>query len=167
MSTDGRQAEDPGAAFLRRERLHVQTFFTGFEWASERVPSPRNPLRVPRAAARIGLVSTAGACGRGQERFSLDDGGDASFRVIDWDEPVRFAHGGYDTRRAYRDPEVVLPRATIAGLAAAGAVGAHAGRAISLMGYVPDPAPLIEETGPRVAAALLADAVDLVLLVPA
>ena len=153
--------------FLRRERLHVRSFFPSFEWASEGSPSPRNALRVPLATARVGLVSTAGGCVRGQERFSLADEGDPSVRVLGWDEPVRFAHAGYDTRRAYRDPEVVLPRRTLTRLAKAGAIGSTAPRAISLMGYIPDPAALLAETGSRVAAELVADAVDLVLLVPA
>lgn len=153
--------------FLRRERLHVRTFSPSFEWASESSPSPRNPLRVSLETARVGLVSTAGGYARGQERFSLADEGDPSFRVLGWEEPVRFAHAGYETRRAYRDPEVVLPRATLTRLAAAGAIGSTAPRALSLMGYIPDPAALLSETGPAVAAELAADAVDLVLLVPA
>ncbi len=152
---------------MRREQLHVQTFFPSFEWASEQAPPPRNRLQMGLARARVGLVSTAGGYVRGQPRFSLGDEGDASFRAVGWDEPVRFAHGGYDTRRAYRDPEVVLPRRTLAALAADGVIGATAPRAFSLMGYIPDPEPLLAETGPRVAAELLADAVDLVLLVPA
>jgi D-proline reductase (dithiol) PrdB len=158
---------DRSGSFLRRERLHVRSFYPSFEWAVETVPSPRNPLRVPLAQARVGLVSTAGGYVRGQERFSQGDEGDPSFRTIGWDEPVRFAHGGYDTRRAYRDPEVVLPRETLTALAGDGVIGETAERAFSLMGYIPDTAPLLAETGPRVASELLADAVDLVLLVPA
>ncbi len=52
-------------------------------------------------------------------------------------------------------------------LAAEGVVGGTAERAFALMGYIPDTGPLLEETGPRMASELLADAVDLVLLVPA
>jgi D-proline reductase (dithiol) PrdB len=152
--------------FIRRERLHVRTFYPSFEWACEAAPSPRNPMRVPLAQARVGLVSTAGGYARGQERFSLADEGDASLRVVGWDEPVRFAHGGYDTRRAYRDPEVVLPRETLAMLATNGVIGATAPRVLSLMGYIPEVGSLVTETAPRVAAELLADAVDLVLMVP-
>ena len=158
---------DQVSEFLRRERLHVRTFFPSFEWAVEAEPSRRNRLQVPLEQARVALVSTAGAHARGQERFSLGDDGDASHRRIEWNEPVRFSHGGYDTRRAYRDPEVVLPRATLAALADDGVIGAVAPTTVSLMGYIPDPATLLAETAPRVAAELLADAVDLVLLVPA
>lgn len=154
-------------SFLDRERAHVRTFFPTFEWVVNTGASRRNRLSVPLAEARIGLVSTSGASARGQVRFSTGDDGDASFRELGWDEPARFSHGGYDTRRAYRDPEVVLPRRTLDLLAADGTIGAAPARVFSLMGYIPDPQPLLDETGPRVAAQLLADAVDLVLLVPA
>ena len=167
MADDASPRASQGRDFLRRERLHVRSFHPTFEWRIEPTASPRNPLRVPLERARIGLVSTAGGYARGQARFSLSDEGDPSHRSFAWDEPVRFAHGGYDTRRAYRDPEVVLPRATLGGLAAAGVIGSTAARAVSLMGYIPDTGPLLAETGPRVAAELVADAVDLVLLVPA
>ena len=153
--------------FLDRERALVRTFFPTFEWVVNDVPSRRNRLRVPLARARVGLVSTAGAYVRGQARFSTGDAGDASFREVGWDEPVRFAHSGYDTRRAYRDAEVVVPRGTLDRLAVDGAIGTVPTRFFSLMGYIPDSRPLLEETGPRVAAELRADAVDLVLLVPA
>ena len=152
--------------FLTRERTYVRSFFPAFDWVTEDAPSPRNPLRVPLGRATVGLVSTAGAFGRGQERFSTGDDGDASHRAFGWDEAVRFAHPGYDTRRARRDAEVVLPRRTLDRLAADGTIGGTPARAFSLMGYIPDPRQLLEETAPLVAAELLADAVDLVLLVP-
>lgn len=84
----------------------MRTAFPTFEWVVNEAPSRRNRLRVPLAEARIGLVSTFGAYVRGQERLLTGDEGDASVRVVGWDEPVRFSHGGYDTRRAYRDAEV-------------------------------------------------------------
>ena len=109
--------------FLDRERGFVRTVFPTFEWVVNEAPSRRNRLRVPLAEARIGLVSTSGAYVRGQERFLTGDEGDASFRLVGWDEPVRFSHGGYDTRRAYRDAEVVLPLRTLDRLADDGTIG--------------------------------------------
>jgi len=47
-----------------------------------------------------------------------------------------------------------------------GEIGAVSPRAFSFMGYVPEPELLLGRTGPEVATKLLADSVDLVLLVP-
>lgn len=139
-----------------------------FDWAVYEQPSPRHRLELPLERARVALVSTAGAYLPGQERFYLGDEGDPSFRELPASsEGLRLAHVGYDLRRAYRDPDVVFPLALLRQLAAERTIGELAPRAFSFMGYIPDTAPLLGETGPAVARELRADAVDLVLLVPA
>ena len=60
----------------------------------------------------------------------------------------------------------MFPLRTLHQLAAAGTIGSVAPRVFSFMGYIPDAEPLLNDSGPEVAMALLADAVDLVLLVP-
>ncbi|MBA2537170.1 MAG: hypothetical protein H0V20_07040 [Actinobacteria bacterium] len=45
-------------------------------------------------------------------------------------------------------------------------IGQLAQRSYSFMGYVPEPEPLLTESGPEVARRLCSDEVDLVLLVP-
>jgi D-proline reductase (dithiol) PrdB len=81
-------------------------------------------------------------------------------------EEVELTHSGYDIGRAARDPDVVFPLALLRELASEGLIGELAPRAFSFMGYIPDTAPLLSETGPAVARELVADAADLVLLVP-
>ncbi len=112
-------------------------------------------------------MATAGAHLPGQPAFDLGPAGDSSYRELPAGaDTFRFSHVGYDTRRALADPDVVFPLRLLCRLAAEGKIGELAPRAFSFMGYIPEPDPLRHQTGPEVAAKLLADAVDLVLLVP-
>ena len=155
--------------FAQLEYEHVRrTAYPSFDWRTFSEPSPRRPLEVPLERARVALVGTAGAHLPAQPRFDLGDTGDSSYRELAADAiELRLTHVGYDTRCARQDPDVVFPLALLRRLAAAGFVGSLAPRAFSFMGYIPETGPLLEETGPAVARELLADAVDLVLLVPA
>jgi D-proline reductase (dithiol) PrdB len=143
------------------------TTWPGFEWLTQTAPSPRHVLRTPLTRARVALVGTAGAYVPGQDRFSLEDAGDHSYREIPAGAPrLRFSHPGFDTRFAYRDPDVAFPLALLRQLEQEGRIGSLSPRAFSFMGYIPEPGPLVDGTGPEVAEALEADGVDLVLLVP-
>jgi D-proline reductase (dithiol) PrdB len=131
-------------------------------------PSPRHPLEVSLGEARVALVSTAGAHLPEQLPFASGSEGDPSYRELPAGaEELRFSHVGYDVRRPRRDAGVVFPLGLLRALAAERVIGGVASRAYSFMGYVPDPRVLLEETGPAVARELVADAVDLALLVPA
>ncbi len=155
--------------FAQVERDYVRRVaYPTFEWMVFAEASPRRRPGVPLERARVALVGTAGAYLRGQRPFSLGNEGDPSYRELPAEtEQIRLAHVGYDLGRARRDPDVVFPLALLRRLAAAGTIGELAPRAFSFMGYSPDTGPLLRETGPAVARELLADAVDLVLLVPA
>lgn len=159
---------DAARAFARVAADYIRrTTWPTFTWRTESTPSPRHVLETPLDRARVALVGTAGAYVPGQPRFSLGDAGDHSFREIPAGAPrLRFSHPGFDTRLAYRDPDVAYPLALLRGLEREGRIGSLSPRAFSFMGYVPDPGPLVEGTGPEVAEALAADGVDLVLLVP-
>ncbi|MGH3005812.1 MAG: glycine/sarcosine/betaine reductase selenoprotein B family protein [Gaiellaceae bacterium] len=154
--------------FARVEREYVRRrVYPGFEWAVFDGPSPRHRLDVPLEQARIALVASAGAHLREHPPFALGRDGDASYREIPaGSEEVELTHSGYDVGRAARDPDVVFPLALLRELASEGLIGELAPRAFSFMGYIPDTAPLLSETGPAVARELVADAADLVLLVP-
>ena len=157
----------PGFAQVEYEYVR-RTAYPTFEWTVFEKPSPRRPLALPLERARVGLVGTAGAYVRGQRPFSLGDEGDPSYREIPAEtDEIRLAHVGYDVRRARADPDVVFPLALLRQLASERVIGELAPRAFSFMGYIPDTGPLLQESGPTVARELLADAVDLVLLVPA
>ena len=159
---------DDYRGFAQSEYQYVRdNFYPQFSWRTSAEPSARTLPGRPLGEARVALVASAGAYLAGQERFDLGDNGDPTYREIPANaERLRFSHGGYDTRRAYQDPDVVFPLRTLHQLAAAGTIGSVAPRAFSFMGYIPDVDPLLNDSGPAVARALLADAVDLVLLVP-
>jgi D-proline reductase (dithiol) PrdB len=141
--------------------------YAPFDWTTFEEPSPRRKLERPLERSRIALVATAGAHLPGQPVFDLGKGGDSSYRELPADaRELRFAHVGYDTRRADEDPDVVFPLSLLRRLAAEGEIGELAPRAFSFMGYIPETEPLLQQTGPEVAGKLLAEAVDLVLLVP-
>lgn len=155
-------------SFAQLEQEFVRRAYPSFEWAVFEEPSLRRRLELPLARARVALVGTAGAYLRGQSPFSLGDEGDPSFREIPADAAaLELAHVGYDVDRARRDPDVIFPLALLRRLANEGGVGELAPRTFSFMGYIPDPRALLEETAPAAARELRADAVDLVLLVPA
>jgi len=144
-----------------------QRVYARFDWTTFEEPSPRRGLERPLERSRIALVATAGAHLPGQPAFDLGKGGDSSYRELPADtDELRFSHVGYDTRRADEDPDVVFPLSLLRRLAAEGEIGELAPRAFSFMGYIPETEPLLHQTGPEVAGKLLADAVDLVLLVP-
>ncbi len=139
-----------------------------FDWTCFDTPSPRTPPSRPLAEARVALISTAGAHLPDDPRHAGGSDGDHTYREIPRDAvEVALHHGGYDTKRARLDPDVVFPLRLLRTLAADGVIGEVAPTAYGFMGYIPHTAPLLAETGPEVARALIGDAVDLALLVPA
>lgn len=157
-------------AWVEFEERSVQEGFPGFHWQRFAEPSPRTLPMVALTRARVALVSTAGAHLTREDRFARGDAGDDSFRRIPSSTPkasVMLTHPGYDTRRAREDVDVVFPLAALARMAERGVIGSSAATAYSWMGYVPDPVRLVSERAPMMARELVADAVDLVLLVPA
>lgn len=128
---------------------------------------PKKPL----AESRISLVTTGGVHLPEQPRFDIDDPlGDCSYREI----PTEAA--GLTWTHAYHRPsdgtdegsdlDAVFPLWTLRGLAKDGVIGGSNHRHFSFMGAIHDAGPLVAETAPEVAAKLLEDAVDAVLLTP-
>jgi D-proline reductase (dithiol) PrdB len=155
--------------FAQREYDHVRaTFLPDFDWTSFDTPSPRTLPKRPLAEARVALISTAGAHLPDDPRHDGGSDGDPTYREIPADSAkVALHHGGYDTKRARLDTDVVFPLSLLRELADEGLIGEVAPTAYSFMGYIPHTGPLLRETGPEVARALIGDAVDLALLVPA
>jgi len=124
---------------------------------------PKKPLH----RSRLALVTTGGVHLPGQPRFDIDDpAGDCSYREI-----ATSAHDLTWTHAYYRPDEgsdlnAVFPLQTLRGLVRDGEVGELSGRHFSFMGAIHDPTPLIEKTAPEVAAKLVEDRVDVVLLTP-
>jgi D-proline reductase (dithiol) PrdB len=124
---------------------------------------PEKPLE----ECRVALVTTGGVHLPAQPRFDIDEPlGDCSYREI----PARatdltWTHAYYRPDEGM-DLDSVFPLWTLRGLVGEGVVGELNPRHFSFMGAIHDPGPLIEETGPEVAAKLADDGVDAALLTP-
>lgn len=138
-----------------------------FEWAAFDEPSPRHRLEPPLSSARVALVSSGGAHMTSQLRFSLGASGDHSYREIPADAQELVLSHTYDLREARCDPDVVFPLDLLRRLAVDDVIGDVAPTAFSFMGYIPAHDHILQESGPQVARKLIAESVDLALLVPA
>jgi D-proline reductase (dithiol) PrdB len=147
-------------------------------WAARQEPGvvPFTPLARPLRECTVALVSTAGIARNDdrpfdQERERRDPWwGDPSFRVIPLgttEQDARIYHMHIDPRFGQEDLDVVLPMRRLTELADEGIVGQAAPGHYSIMGYILDPAVLVEQTAPAIADRMRADGVDAVALVPA
>lgn len=141
-----------------------------FTWRAFDDFSPLNPCAKPLESARVAFVTTSGAHLSDDPPFDIKDSrGDPSFRTFpsttSFDD-LRLVHRGYDTQRASKDMNVVLPLDHLRAADASGRIGELASTVYSFMGFVADTTPLLEESAPNVAERLKQDAVDLVLLAP-
>ena len=95
---------------------------------------------------------------------------DPSFRAIPLgttERDVRLYHMHIDPRFGESDLDVVLPMRRLAELSSEGVVGRPAPTHYSLMGYILEPAELVEKTAPAIAARMRAECVDAAALFPA
>jgi D-proline reductase (dithiol) PrdB len=151
--------------------LPVHLFLRAYRW--RRIdPVPWTVLTKPLSACRLALVSSAGFVAPGQEPF--DDsirGGDISLRdipsdidvgtLIDTHRSESFDHAGI-----LQDPNVAFPIDRVRELAERGRIGAVNRRHLSFMGSITAPGRLIRDSAPEAANRLVADEVDVALLVP-
>ena len=159
-----------GANFAQIERDHVRSrVYAEFDWHPFDRFSPYNPLRVPLPAARVTFVTTAGVHLPDQPPFDTAAAGGPTWRALPVETPLAdlvLSHGGYDTRRASADKNVVLPLDHLRALRDEGRIGTLSAEVYSFMGYVTDTDRLLREEAPAVAERLVTDGVDLVLLAP-
>jgi D-proline reductase (dithiol) PrdB len=129
-------------------------------------------LRRPVTECRVALVTTAGLVPPGDPPFDLQRrGGDWSFRVLGASADlsrlsIHHRSDAFDRAAGEADPNVVLPLDALRGLAARRAIGELAPRHVSFMGSITAPARLVRESAPAAADLLVADGVDVALLVP-
>lgn len=159
-------------SFVEVERDYIRrAILPDFDWVVFPDPSRINPSSKPLAAARVALITTAGAHLRGDPPFDVSNpAGDPSFRIIPGGasaDAIRLSHRGYNTQKIQRDIDCVFPLQRLRELAEERVIGDASPRHYSFMGYVPVTAPLIDKTAPAVADLLHEDHVDLALLVPA
>lgn len=151
--------------------LAVRLFLKAYPW--RRIdPVPWTPLTRPLAASKLALVSTAGFVAPGQTPFDEGvKGGDWSLREIPGDADVRgftecHRSESFDHTGMQQDPNLAFPLDRARELAAAGRVGSLNRRHYSVMGSITATGRFQKETAPAIAEALVADQVDVALLVP-
>ncbi|MAG33831.1 MAG: hypothetical protein CL908_23365 [Deltaproteobacteria bacterium] len=151
--------------------LTVRTFLRAYRW--RRIsPVPWTPLAKPLAECRVALVSSAGFVLQEQEPFDESArGGDVTFRQIPNDADVSclidthrsesFDHTGLGS-----DPNLAFPIDRARELTESGRIGSLARSHLSFMGSITAPGRLVRDTAPEAASSLVADSVDVALLVP-
>jgi D-proline reductase (dithiol) PrdB len=157
--------------FARIERDHARAWvYAPFDWHPFDGFSPYNPLPIPAAEARIAFITTASVHLPDRSPFDTDaDAGDPTWRAVPTETPLTdlvLSHGGYDTRRASADVNVVLPLDHLRAQRDEGSIGSLSLHIYSIMGYIADTDRLLEVEAPRIAEGLVEDHVDLVLLAP-
>ena len=168
--------------FSRIKNRFIAMIFTRFpslaRSAAGKVPplkfdqSPWAPFTKPLASARIGLVTTAGVHLKSDKPFDMADStGDPTFRVIPSSamaDDMMITHDYYDHSDADKDINIVFPLERLRELAAEGVIGGVTERFFSFMGHIDENhfPRFLEEQLPQVAAMLLEDGADAVLVTP-
>ncbi len=158
----------PPVDYLARTRsLYDHLGYAPYRWhRSDDAVALVQPV-VPLAECTVALVSSGGVYRRGQLAFHHAD--DVSFRVVPTDTltaDLRATHFAYDLTDARRDPNVVFPIDTLRDLAADGVIGGLGPRSYTFMGGIYSTRRVREALVPPLVAQILADHVDLALLVP-
>ncbi len=122
----------------------------------------------PANESIIALITTSGVHLKNQPIFDVE-AGDSSVRLIPSntsEEELMISHTHYDRSDADKDINCVFPLARLRELAADGAIKNAAANHYGLMGYIPNPALLLEESIPFIINQLQQDQVDAVILNP-
>lgn len=146
-----------------------------FDW--KRYPRIKNRVAptgqgIDLSASRLILISSAGGY-LPEKQQPFDAGhpiGDYTIRSFQTSTPLdqlAFAHDHFDHAAVNQDQQVLVPLRHLEDLVAEGVIGELASSVISIMGYQPDVARLIEETIPAIVQAAQAEQVHAALLVPA
>ncbi|HEX7408875.1 MAG TPA: glycine/sarcosine/betaine reductase selenoprotein B family protein [Candidatus Binatia bacterium] len=151
--------------------LSVRLFLKAYRW--RRIdPVPWTPLAQPLSQCRLAVVSSAGFVAPGQPAFdSSVRGGDVSFRDIPSEIDVQtlvdtHRSESFDHTGLREDPNLAFPIDRVRELAERGRIGSVNHRHLSFMGSITAPGRLVRDTAPEVARRLVADGVDVALLVP-
>ena len=137
---------------------------------------PWQPLTKPLSDCTVALLSSGGIALKTDEPFDQAGEcenpwwGDPSYRKIPrttQTEDIRVWHQHIDPTLGESDINCLLPIERLNELERLGKIGRSADTHYSTMGYVLNPTELLEQSVPDIINSLAADAVDLVVLVPA
>jgi len=137
---------------------------------------PWTPLTRSLSECRVALISTGGIALKNEQPFDQEGErrnpwwGDPSYRVIPNSaktEDIRVYHMHIDPLLAETDLNCLLPIDRLNELAQEEVLGSAAPSHYSFMGYLLDPAELLERSIPAIINRLRDEQVDVVILVPA
>ena len=154
--------------YIERTRSQYQALgYPPYQWVENTGAPPFTALSKPLSDARVGLI--AGGCiyRLGQIAFHFKD--DISYREIATDTPtadLRATHFAYDLTDARRDPNVVFPLDTLRRCVDEGLLGGLGPNAYTFMGGIYSSRKVKDVLAPAIADRLVADEVDVALLVP-
>lgn len=151
--------------------LPIRLALRGYPWRCIH-PVPWTPLPKPLGECRLALVSSAAFVAPGQQPFDESvRGGDVSFRHIPSDlnaAELTDTHrsDAFDHTGMRRDPNLAFPIDRVRELAERRRIASVTPRHLSLMGSITAPGRLVRDTAPEAARQLVADGVDVALLIP-
>jgi D-proline reductase (dithiol) PrdB len=160
--------ERPPVDYIARTREQYDGLgYAPYRWVDNDGQAPFTRPSKPLAESRVALVASGGVYVAGQVAFHFRD--DLSFRVVPSDVDVadlRTTHFAYDLTDARRDPNVVFPIEPLRDLVEAGELGGLGPNAYAFMGGIYSSRRVRDQLAPAIADRIVADQVDLVLLVP-
>lgn len=159
---------EPPIEFIPRiTASYASLGYPTYRWVKNEDVPPWTPLAKPLSECRVGLVASGGIYVTGQVAFHFRD--DASFREVPTTVPtedLRATHFAYDLTDARADPNVVFPIDGLRTLVAEGRIGSLAENAFTFMGGIYSSRKVREGLAPAITERLLAERVDVALLVP-
>ena len=138
-----------------------------YQWLESQNAPAWTPLTKPLSDSKVGLICTGGIYAAGQTAFHFKD--DTTYRTISTDvdvEDLRATHFAYDLTDARKDINVVFPVEQLRTMVDEGVIDSIAPDAYTLMGGIYSTRRVREELIPALVDRVLADEVDVVLLVP-
>ncbi len=154
--------------YIERTREQYATLgYPPYQWVENDLAPPFRPLSKPLSESRVGLIASGGIYRLGQTAFHFKD--DISYREIARNTPtreLRISHFAYDTTAARRDPNVVFPMQTLRELAAVSRIGELSQTAYTFMGGIYSARKVRSILAPALADRVVADEVDVVVMVP-
>ena len=161
-------ARQPPVDYIARTRaVYSSLGYPPYRWVANEPLATLTSTTKPQAEWRVGLVASGGIYAAGQVAFHHRD--DFSYREIARDTPVkdlRTTHFAYDLADSRQDPNVVFPLEILRALAAEGVIGELGANAYTFMGGIYSAMKVRDVLAPALADRLVADAVDVALMVP-
>jgi D-proline reductase (dithiol) PrdB len=158
----------PPVDYIERTRRQYSALgYPPYRWVESATPPPWTAVDKPLSESRLALLASGGIYVAGQVAFHWKD--DISYRDVDTStetSELRATHFAYDLTDARSDPNVVFPLDTLRGLVAEGVLGGLGRNAYTFMGGIYSSRRVEERLAPALTQRLLADEVDLALLVP-